>query len=157
MKVTIICPSALTGDAAINDIVAMYAKRMDYTVEIKTPKVKTGASDPADMVKKKQGEAILAEIDKAQQCKIIALDEHGRNLGSRDFASVIETITLDGYSHIFFVIGGAYGLSPDVLNRADYKISFGAMTWPHRLVAAMLYEQLYRAQQIIKGHPYHKD
>lgn len=135
----------------------MYAKRMDYPVEIKTPKVKTSASDPADLVKKKQGDALRAEIEKYSACKIIALDEHGKNVSSRDFAAIMANAPTEGYSHVCFLIGGAYGLSVDILAKAHLKISFGAMTWPHRLVSAMLYEQLYRSQQINKGHPYHKD
>lgn len=157
MKVSIFCPSPLSGDSAVNDIIATYAKRMDYPVDIRTPKVKTGASDPAELVKKKQGEALCAELEKYHSCKIIALDEHGKNMTSRDFATMMENAPMEGYNHVCFIIGGAYGLSSDILAKAHQKISFGAMTWPHRLVSAMLFEQLYRSQQIIKGHPYHKD
>lgn len=157
MKVKILCPSPLINDAAIKDLIGLYTGRLDYPVDIKTVKTRTGASDSPDIVMKRQGDALRMEIEKANGMKIIALDETGRQFSSRDFAAVINRLPMDGFSGICFVIGGAYGLSPEILKIAHQKLSLSAMTWPHRLVAVMLLEQLYRSRQISKGHPYHKD
>ncbi|PZQ44794.1 MAG: 23S rRNA (pseudouridine(1915)-N(3))-methyltransferase RlmH [Micavibrio aeruginosavorus] len=90
------------------------------------------------------------------QAALVVLDERGKSLSSRDFAAKI-----DGWqtSHgiVQFVIGGADGLSDDIRKKASALISFGAQTWPHMLARVMLIEQVYRAQQILAGHPYHRD
>ena len=78
------------------------------------------------------------------------------NITSEGLADFITQTTLKGVSHITFVIGGSLGLSDEVLNRADYKLSFSAMTFPHQLMRVILLEQIYRANRIIKNEPYHK-
>lgn len=88
---------------------------------------------------------------------VAALDERGRVSNSRDFAKWYRDRQESGIGSLTFVIGGADGLHDDVKTRADRLIAFGPMTWPHMLVRGMLAEQLYRAEQIIAGHPYHKD
>ena len=85
------------------------------------------------------------------------MDEKGKNLTSRDFADTFEKWQLNGQSKINIVIGGADGFSKDFKKKADMLLSFGQMTWPHMLARAMLYEQIYRAQQILANHPYHRD
>lgn len=157
MRITILCPSPLSNDKAVADLIATYSKRMDADMDIRCIKIKSGTTDSGDIVKKRQGDALLTEINKLSSTCVIALDEKGRMPGSPELAKIIEDATLRGFSHFCYIIGGAYGLSQDVLNRADIKLSFGKMVWPHRLVAVMLLEQLYRAQQINKGHPYHKE
>ncbi len=87
---------------------------------------------------------------------IITLDENGESLKSEAFAHFLNEIQLHHQGKVTFIIGGAEGLSPDVKAKAHKSISFGRMTWPHLLVRVMLMEQLYRAQQILKGHPYHR-
>ena len=87
----------------------------------------------------------------------VALDERGQNLASRDFAKRITALGNQGYSELTFIIGGADGLAPAIRDRAGLLLSFGAMTWPHMLVRVLLMEQIYRAQTIIAGHPYHRD
>lgn len=87
----------------------------------------------------------------------IFMDEKGKNLTSRDFAGTFEKWQLNGQSKINIVIGGADGFSKDFKKKADMLLSFGQMTWPHMLARAMLYEQIYRAQQILANHPYHRD
>jgi len=88
---------------------------------------------------------------------VIALDERGDSLASRDFAHRIESWRDTGQSDIAFVIGGADGLDPSVRDRAALILSFGRQTWPHQMARIMLIEQIYRAQQILAGHPYHRD
>lgn len=88
---------------------------------------------------------------------VAALDEKGKASTSREFATWFRSVQDQGASTLAYVIGGADGLHEDVKARADRLIAFGPMTWPHMLVRGMLAEQLYRAEQILAGHPYHKD
>jgi len=88
--------------------------------------------------------------------RVIALDEHGRTMTSPLFADHIAAQRDAGRADLAFVIGGADGLAPDLLGRADMALSFGAMVWPHMLVRVMLAEQLYRAASILAGSPYHR-
>lgn len=87
---------------------------------------------------------------------LVVLDERGKSLSSRDFAAKIEHWQ-SAFSGVQFVIGGADGLSDDIRKKATMLLSFGAQTWPHMLARIMLMEQIYRAQQILSGHPYHRD
>ncbi len=87
---------------------------------------------------------------------LIILDEQGKNLKSAEFAELLSDIQVHHQGKVTFVIGGAEGLSPAVKAKANLSLSFGRMTWPHLMVRILLMEQLYRAQQILKGHPYHR-
>lgn len=87
---------------------------------------------------------------------VFALDEGGEILGSDAFARRIARLRDDGVSDLAFVIGGADGIDRDFVRGAQQRIAFGAMTWPHQLVRAMLAEQIYRAITILSGHPYHR-
>lgn len=87
---------------------------------------------------------------------LIVLDERGKSFSSRDFAGKLEQYAVS-HTQLQFVIGGADGLSDEIRKKATMLLSFGAQTWPHMMVRVMLMEQIYRAQQIIAGHPYHRD
>ncbi|MEL5897718.1 23S rRNA (pseudouridine(1915)-N(3))-methyltransferase RlmH, partial [Clostridium sporogenes] len=87
---------------------------------------------------------------------VIALDLKGKSITSEEFSNLIENCRLTGSSTITFVIGGSLGLSEQVLSRANYKLSFSKMTFPHQLFRVMLLEQIYRAFRILAGEPYHK-
>ncbi len=87
---------------------------------------------------------------------LIALDESGSALPSRAFAGRIGRWRDDGIAEIAFIIGGAEGLDRALIERASLVLSLGPMTWPHLMVRAMLAEQLYRAEAILRGHPYHR-
>ena len=89
--------------------------------------------------------------------RTIALDEHGRTMGSDEFARAIARWRDDGKGAANFIIGGADGLDPDFVKAADLTLSFSPLTWPHQLVRIMLAEQLYRATTILSGHPYHRE
>jgi len=110
---------------------------------------------PAAALKAREAELILAALP--QDATLVALDEHGLQLPSRAFADRIARWRADGIRELAFAIGGADGLGAAVLDRAAAVLSLGAMTWPHFLVRGMLLEQLYRAQQILSGHPYHRE
>jgi 23S rRNA (pseudouridine1915-N3)-methyltransferase len=92
-----------------------------------------------------------------EEAFIIVLDERGNGLRSLDFAHTIQKLQNSGEQHIQFIIGGADGLANDVKDRANLLLSFGQQTWPHLLARVMLLEQIYRAQQILAGHPYHRE
>lgn len=88
---------------------------------------------------------------------IVALDEHGDDLGSVAFADLIARLRDDGSPETVFLIGGADGLDPSVTARATRTLAFGRATWPHLLVRVLLSEQIYRATTILAGHPYHRE
>lgn len=134
-----------------------YAKRLTWPLSVEEVEEKRPLTGEA--LKAREAELLLAAVDgkKAAQRVVIALDEHGKSMGSRDFAKRLGQLKDQGVGEIVFLIGGADGHGKAVLDRADLKLSLGAPTWPHMLVRAMLAEQLYRAQQILAGHPYHRD
>jgi len=107
-----------------------------------------------DIVKKKEGERILAKI--SPDAYVIALAINGKMKTSEQMAADIESLMTYGKSKIAFVIGGSLGLHEDVLKRADEQQSFGKMTLPHQLMKLVLVEQIYRSFRIMKGEPYHK-
>lgn len=99
--------------------------------------------------------ALLARLDDGD--RVVICDERGRSQPSRELAAEVAAWRDDGLRRAVFVIGGASGLHADVKARAHQAIGFGAQTWPHALVRAMLAEQLYRATTILGGSPYHRD
>ena len=102
----------------------------------------------------REGELILAALPAG--ARFVALDQRGAAWTSRDFADRLASWRDSGTAALAFAIGGAEGLAAAVIDRADTVLSLGMMTWPHFLVRGMLLEQLYRAQQILAGHPYHR-
>jgi 23S rRNA (pseudouridine1915-N3)-methyltransferase len=108
-----------------------------------------------DLLKAREAELLLAQVPKG--ATLCALDEHGKVETSAGLAGLLGKWQDTGVSDLAFAIGGADGHGAALLARADRKLSLGAMTWPHMLVRGMLMEQLYRAQQILAGHPYHRE
>lgn len=110
---------------------------------------------PAAVLKAREAELILAALP--PETPLVALDERGATWSSRALADRIAAWCDQGVRELAFAIGGADGLGPAVLSHAQATLSLGPMTWPHLLVRGMLLEQLYRAQQILAGHPYHRE
>jgi len=137
-----------------------YVKRLNgYTkmeiVEVPDEKAPEQLSDAEmEMVKKKEGERILAKLTPDHY--VIALAINGKTRSSEELSKDIESLMTYGQSKIAFVIGGSLGLHDDVLSRANDKLSFGKMTLPHQLMKLVLVEQVYRSFRIMKGEPYHK-
>jgi len=124
-------------------------------IEVPDEKAPEQLSDAEmEIVKKKEGERILAKI--SPDTYVIALAINGKMKTSEEMAADIESLMTYGKSKIAFVIGGSLGLHDDVLKRADEKQSFGKMTLPHQLMKLVLIEQIYRSFRIMKGEPYHK-
>lgn len=134
------------------DLLETYRKRMRWPVSIQ--EVEEKRPFPADEQRKR--EAVLLRAALPQGACLVALDEGGISMTSPQFAERIDGWQVDGLRDLAFVIGGADGLDPSIRDDSDLKISFGSMTWPHMMARCMLMEQLYRAQQILAGHPYHK-
>ena len=137
-----------------------YAKRLssyakiDF-VEVPDEKAPEQLSDAEmELVKKKEGERILAKINDGTYVIALALD--GKMKTSEQMAADLDSLMTYGKSKVAFIIGGSLGLHDDVLKRADEKLCFGRMTLPHQLMKLVLVEQIYRSFRIIKGEPYHK-
>ena len=110
---------------------------------------------PSQEMQKAEADLLLKAIP--VKAFVVLLDEHGRDMTSRDFAAHIAKWRDQGVADLVFIIGGADGVTDAVRARAHFSLCFGHFTWPHRLVRVMVLEQLYRAQQINSGHPYHRD
>ena len=112
---------------------------------------------PANSIKKFEAELILKKIAdiSASNTLLVALDEHGNRLTSKEFSGVIEKAMMQSRS-ITFVIGGAFGLDQTIINKADSLLRLSDMTLPHQIAKLILLEQIYRAETIRNGHPYHK-
>lgn len=131
------------------DLCEEYLKRMNWAVTIKevdAPKGSTSAQEAP---------LILKQIP--DPGFIVALDERGNTLTSPEFAKKMESWQQQAPGNeVTFLIGGADGFSEEIRKKARFLMSFGKQTWPHMLVRVMLLEQIYRAQQILAGHPYHR-
>lgn len=137
----------------IRDLCEDYGRRLPWPVTWREVEEKRRL--PPDALKAREGELLLAALP--QGPPLIALDERGRTLTSIDFSEKLTAWREAGGGAIAFAIGGADGLHASVLNRAQFTLSLGAMTWPHMLVRALLMEQLWRAHSIATGHPYHRE
>jgi 23S rRNA (pseudouridine1915-N3)-methyltransferase len=129
-----------------------YAERILWPLAIREVEEKR-ALPPAEM-REREGALLMAAAPAG--AVLVALDERGKTLGSEGFAHRIAAWRDAGRGDLAFLIGGADGLSEAVRGKADLVLSLSAMTWPHLLVRGMLLEQIYRAQQILAGHPYHR-
>lgn len=140
--------------------IAEYVKRLSRyckleILEVSDEKTPDKAPEAVNrQIKEKEGERILAQIK--EDAYVIALAIEGKTLSSEQLAEKIHQLTVNGKSHLVFVIGGSLGLSEAVLKRADYSLSFSSMTFPHQLMRVILLEQIYRAFKINTGEPYHK-
>jgi 23S rRNA (pseudouridine1915-N3)-methyltransferase len=158
MKCTVFCTGSLK-EKYWKDAVSEYMKRLrpycrPEIIELKEAKLPANAS-PADeaAVKEAEGRDILSKLDRKY---VVTLEIKGKKLSSEKFSEKIEEITLSGTSDIAFVIGGSLGLSDEVSRRADFRLSFSDMTFPHQMMRVILLEQIYRAFRISRGEPYHK-
>jgi 23S rRNA (pseudouridine1915-N3)-methyltransferase len=130
-----------------------YVKRLSGPIGIK--EVEERRALPPTERKAKEGELLLAALP--EDALLAALDERGTALTSAGFADRLQRWRLDGVKTLAFAIGGADGLAQPLVRRASVTLSLGVMTWPHLLARILLLEQLYRAQQILAGHPYHRE
>lgn len=159
MRITVVTVGKIK-EKFYQDAIAEYSKRLSRycrleIVQVADEKTPDGAS-PAleEQIKEKEGRRILESIKDGSFVIALAID--GAALDSVELAKKVENWGISGVSHLAFVIGGSLGLSKEVLARADYRLSFSKMTFPHQLMRVILLEQLYRSYRIIQGEPYHK-
>ena len=129
-----------------------YIKRIPWSVEVREVDAR-GKGDAASQTKQ-ETEGSLAAIPAG--AKVVCLDSRGAALTSDHLARRLGQWRDEGDRHVVFVIGGADGLDPGITEKADFVLSFGAVTWPHILARVLVAEQLYRAHCILTGHPYHR-
>ena len=159
MKITVLTVGKIKEKYFV-DAIAEYSKRLSRyckleIIQVPDEKTPDGASEALEtQIKDKEGEKILANIKDGSYVVALAID--GQMLDSEQLADKIEKWGVSGINQIVFVIGGSLGLSKAVLNRADYKLSFSKMTFPHQLMRVVLLEQIYRGFRIINHEPYHK-
>lgn len=160
MKITCITVGKIK-ETYLTAAIAEYAKRLSRyckleIVELADEKTPDGAGEAEEnAIREKEGERILKAL-KDDGAYVIALAIDGKMLDSVELSRKIERLGVSGVSHLVFLIGGSLGLAPSVLKRADYRLSFSPMTFPHQLMRVILLEQLYRSFRIMKNEPYHK-
>ncbi len=124
-------------------------------VEVADEKTPDGATEnEEELIRTKEGERIIKYIKEGAY--VITLEIEGKMLDSVELSEKIHNIGLSGKSHIIFIIGGSLGLSKEVKNKADFRLSFSKMTFPHQLMRVILLEQVYRSFRILGNEPYHK-
>lgn len=136
----------------------LYASRLRHYVPFtitEIPELKKVANFTKQQIKDKEGELILKNV--GLQDILILLDEHGRECRSLEFAEFLEKQLSTGAKNLIFTVGGAYGFSEAVYQRANQKLSLSKMTFSHQMVRTIFAEQLYRAFTILKGEPYHHE
>lgn len=159
MKITLITVGKIK-EKYLKDAIAEYSKRLSKyckleIVEVADEKTPEQASAVVeDGIREKEGERILKYIK--EDAYVITLEIGGKMLTSEELAKEIDTLGIQGKSHIIFIIGGSIGLGKNVLKRSNYALSFSKMTFPHQLMRVILLEQIYRSYRIIHKEPYHK-
>ena len=157
MKITLLAVGKTDADY-FKTAYSQYEKRLVHYNKFGTkfiPDVKKAKNLSMEQQKEREGEQILKEI--SPNDVVVLLDERGTNFSSLEFSDFMQKRLLEGMKTLFFVIGGPYGFSEKVYQRANYKISLSRMTFSHQFVRVIFIEQLYRAFTILKGEPYHHE
>lgn len=159
MKISILCVGKIK-ESFYRQAIDEYAKRLSKyckfeVVEVtdeKTPD--TASAAQVDQIKEKEANRLLEKIK--EDAYVFTLEIKGKRFTSESFSECINKVTIQGNSHLVFIIGGSLGLHEKVLKRSNQAISFSDMTFPHQLMRVILAEQIYRAFRIMKNEPYHK-
>lgn len=157
MRISLLCIGK-TDDKEIISLIHYYLPRLPkhWNFEIvEIPDVKNAKNLSPDLLKKEEGKLFLQQIDKTDF--VMALDEKGKQFTSREFAQKIDFWMNTSVKKVNILIGGAYGFSEEIYARAQEKMSLSKMTFTHQMIRLFLVEQLYRADQILQGKPYHND
>lgn len=159
MKITLVTVGKIK-EKYFKDAIAEYSKRLSKyctltIIEVSDEKTPDKASIAEEnQIRALEGERILKKMP--SDAFVITLEILGDMISSVELAKTMGQLFLNGKSHLVFVIGGSLGLSEEVSKRADYKLSFSKMTFPHQLMRIVLLEQIYRSFRINAGEPYHK-
>lgn len=155
---TIFLLTGKTRNSYLTEGIKEYQKRIVHYLPFELreiPELKNSKNVSPGQVKEMEGNLILQSLSDGDI--LVLLDENGKEFNSRGFASFLESHMVGSVKKLVFAVGGAWGFSSDVYERANYKISLSKMTFPHQLVRLIFMEQFYRALTIIKGEPYHND
>lgn len=159
MKITIITVGKIK-EKYLKDAISEYSKRLSKyckldIIEVADEKTPDNASEVVEnQIRSKEAERILKHVK--EDAFVVTLEINGKQLTSEELAKKIDTLGIQGHSHITFIIGGSIGLGQEVLQKSNFALSFSKMTFPHQLMRVILLEQIYRSYRIINGEPYHK-
>ena len=145
-----------TDDKDLQKLIDQYVKRLKHYCKFKIeiiPDIKKSKKMDENLQKQKEGELILAKTQASDI--LVLLDENGKNFSSVGFSTWLQKQMNTGMKQLIFVIGGPYGFSDEVYQRANQKISLSKMTFSHQMVRLFFTEQIYRAFTILKNEPYH--
>lgn len=157
MKVKLVCIGKTDKDYIIEGV-KEYEKRLKHYISFESvllPDIKNSKNLTEIQQKEKEGEVLLSQIKESDY--VIILDEKGKEYSSVEFSKMIEKQMVAGLKTLVFVVGGPYGFSKQMYDRANAKISLSQMTFSHQMVRLIFTEQLYRAMTILKGEPYHHE
>ncbi len=147
-----------TEDDYLKEGITIFEKRLKHYLNYQTiviPSLKNSKNLLSDDFKTKEGDEILKHTAKVDF--IVLLDEKGKSFHSKDFAAFLQKQMNSGIKNLMFVVGGAFGFSNKVYEKADLKISLSDMTFSHQMIRLLFTEQLYRAFTILKNEPYHNE
>ncbi len=159
MKIRVIAVGKIK-EKYIRDGINEYLKRLSRycsveIIEVEDEKTQENLTNrEIDIIKDKEGKRILSKI--SPNSYIISLVIEGKQMSSEELANKIEDLMIEGVNDLTFIIGGSLGLSREVIEKSNLKLSFSKMTFPHQLMRMVLLEQIYRSFRIIRGEPYHK-
>ena len=147
-----------TNQVYLKEGISIYEKRIQRYLKMEMlilPDIKNAKNLPPKQLKEKEGNQILKKLAKGD-C-LILLDERGKDFSSVAFADFINKQLHHSYAKIIFLVGGAFGFSPSVYERANFKIRLSSMTFSHQMIRLFFIEQFYRAMTILKNEPYHNE
>jgi 23S rRNA (pseudouridine1915-N3)-methyltransferase len=155
MQVTLLCIGK-TGKKFLEEGEQEYLKRLRHYISFQLqiiPDIKQAKSLSQSQIKQREGELILEKVGATDT--LVLLDEKGKEYSSLDFSNYLQDQFNRGGKHLYFVVGGPYGFSDDVYQRATGKISLSRMTFSHQMIRLFFIEQVYRAMTILRNEPYH--
>ena len=157
MRINLVCMGK-TDDREIANLVKYYQNRLPkyYNFEVlEIADVKNAKNLSPDLLKKEEAKLFLNLIENSDI--VVLLDEKGKQFTSREFATKIDTWMSSSVKKVMIIVGGAYGFSAEMYERANEKMSLSKMTFTHQMIRLFFVEQIYRADQILQGKPYHND
>lgn len=157
MKINLLCIGK-TDEKKISELISYYIKRLPkhWNFEIiEIPDVKNARNLTPDLLKKEEAKLFNLNIESTDW--VVLLDEKGKEFTSREFAQKLDAYQNNSIKRICFLVGGAYGFSEEIYTRANEKLSLSKMTFTHQMIRLFFVEQVYRADQILQGKPYHND